>query len=274
MPDFGPPARRVTARRLTRDGVEGASETRYVPEEVPIALSYDGEPFAVLMATPGDIEDLAYGFSLTEGIVRTPDDISGLSKEVTPEGILVDLSLTKTARAARLLGRRRNIEGRSSCGICGIEQIHDAVRPLAPVSGRIALHITAVTRALDALDANQALNLETHAVHGAAFANTAGDIVALREDVGRHNALDKLIGALMREGVDRGQGFCIITSRCSYEMVDKATQAGILALVAISAPTALALRKAREAQLTLVALARRDGALLFEDPKGLLTGII
>ena len=233
---------------------------RAVPDEVAVGLSFDGRPHTVLMATPADIEDLARGFTLTEAVASAVDIISIEVRE-TDLGLLADVRLR--AGAANRKARPRTLEGRSSCGLCGVQRLLDAVRPLPKLGeGRPIAH-RAVQRALDALAEAQDLGRLTRATHAAAFAAADGRILLAREDVGRHNALDKLAGAMAVAGQDATAGFILVTSRCSFEMVEKAVRIGCPVLVAVSAPTDLAIRKAEEAGLTLIALARSDGHTVF-----------
>ncbi len=254
------------ARRSAEEWRHGRAEitqiTRVVPDEVAIGIAYDKRPHVVLMATPVEVEDLAVGFSLSEGIA-TAADIAGITVEERAEGIAVDVTLTPAARKRRATWRRRSMEGRSSCGLCGVERLDKALRPLPALADSLVVRRAAIGRALAGLEAAQPLGRETRAMHAAAWCEADGDILDLREDVGRHNALDKVIGAAAREGRDPAGAFLVVTSRCSYEMVEKAATAGVALLVAISAPTALAIRKAEEAGLTLVALARDDGHAIF-----------
>ncbi|NBU29224.1 MAG: formate dehydrogenase accessory sulfurtransferase FdhD [Caulobacteraceae bacterium] len=235
---------------------------RPLAEEAAVGILYDGRPHAVLMATPEDVEDLAIGFTLSERIASA-EQIAGVGLAVLEAGVQVDIRLTPAGARSRARSRVRSMEGRSSCGLCGVERLSAAVRPLGAVAASRPVSRTSIERALDALDEAQTLGRLTRAMHAAAFAGPEGELLIVREDVGRHNALDKLIGAVSRAGLDPGEGFCLITSRCSYEMVDKAAVAGFPVLVAISAPTALAIRKAQEANIALIALARADGAVLF-----------
>ena len=242
---------------------------RLAPEEAAIGLSYDGKPHVVLMGTPADVEDLAYGFTLTEGVAG-PGDIEAVTVTERPEGISVDIRLGPHARQAKSEARVRMLEGRSSCGLCGVQRLRQAVRALPAVGEGLSVERAAVQRALDGLDDLQPLGRATRATHAAAWCGADGVIGLVREDVGRHNALDKVIGAAGRAGLDPADAFLIVTSRCSYEMVEKAARAGVAVLVAISAPTALAVRKAEEAGLTLVALARADGHAVFTRPDRIL----
>ncbi len=233
---------------------------RPTPIETAIGLSYGRRPHTVLMATPQDVEDLAVGFTLTEGVADF-SEILDVSVQVAAEGILVDLRLAPSTRARSV--RPRTLEGRSSCGLCGVQRLADAVRPLPVVVSSTRFDPRAVQRAVAALGDRQPLGRLTRATHAAAFASAEGVLGLVREDVGRHNALDKLAGGLLRAGTDPAGGFVVVTSRCSFEMVEKTARIGCPMLVAISAPTDLAIRKAQEAGITLVALARDDGHTVF-----------
>ena len=240
-----------------------ASE-RAVAVEAPIEIAYGGQPFAVMMGTPADLEDFGFGFSLTEGIVERFADIRMVETRVDEDAARVAVTLTGDRMHAHL-ARRRAIAGRTGCGICGIEDLDHLPRP-RPGGVACAPSPAAVGRAVAALEGRQPLNALTRAVHAAAWVAQDGDIVLVREDVGRHNALDKCVGALMRGGVSPEGGFFLVTSRCSYEMVTKAAAFGASALVSVSAPTSLALRAAQAAGVYLLAVARADGALEFEGP--------
>lgn len=236
-----------------------------VAAEVPVAFAYNGTPFAVMMATPDDLEDFALGFSLSEGIVARPDELRIVAIETSLEGVSVELGIPAECAAALAL-RQRNLEGRSGCGICGTASIEAVLRPPASVGDGVAITVAALDRALRELHTRQPLNAATGATHAAAWAQADGRIVLVREDVGRHNALDKLIGAMTRAAIDPLHGFAVVTSRASYEMVMKAAQAGIPLLAAISAPTALAIALAENAGLTLVGFARDDGHSVYAHP--------
>jgi FdhD protein len=254
-----PPVTEVRPARQWRAGADQAIE-RPLADEAPVGILYDGRPHAVLMATPAEVEDLAVGFTLSERIAGI-DQIADVAAEVVAEGVQVDVRLTAGGRAGRARARARTMEGRSSCGLCGVQRLAAAVRPLEALADGPTIPSGAIARAFEALEGQQALGRLTRAAHAAALADADGTLLLVREDVGRHNALDKLIGAAARTGVTGP--LCLVTSRCSYEMVEKAAVAGFPILAAISAPTALALRKAEESNLTLIALARADGFTVF-----------
>ncbi len=259
-----------TARRngLVRSG------SRIVPEEVPIAFSYGGTSHAVMMGTPADIEDFAVGFSLTEGIITDMSEIAAIEPIEDEQGIDVQITLVDDAADALRL-RRRHMAGPVGCGLCGIESIEQAVRKVPDVSP-VGLTLTHkdIVRAVALLNEAQPLHRETHAVHGAGFYIPSEGLLAVREDVGRHNALDKLCGAVIRSGHNGSEGVVAVTSRLSVEMVQKAAILGSSVLVAISAPTALAIRTADEAGMTLVALVRGDDFEIFTHPHRIITGSI
>jgi FdhD protein len=243
-------------------GGTAVAGTRTVAEETPISFTYDGSSYAVMMATPGDLEDFAIGLSLTEGIIGNRGEIESL--EIVEEDIGIELRMRLAGpRGAALAERRRMLTGPVGCGLCGIESLAEAVRPVPAVSGGIVTRPADIFTALDAVQAAQGLNRQTHAVHAAAFWMPESGLVALREDVGRHNALDKLIGALVRADGSAADGVIVVTSRLSVELVQKAAMAGAPVLVAVSAPTALALRTAEAAGITVVAVARSDGFEVF-----------
>lgn len=239
---------------------------RATPVEVAVGLSFDGRPHTVLMATPGDYEDLALGFTVSEAIAQTAD-VEAIEVREVADGVLVDLRLAPSAPRKR--GRPRALEGRSSCGLCGVQRLADAMRPLPFVESARRFAPEAVQRAVRELSAGQALGRETRATHAAAFAAPDGRVTLIREDVGRHNALDKLGGAMLRAGGDLEAGFVVVTSRCSFEMVEKTARFAIPMIVAVSAPTELAIRRAEEAGVTLVALARDDGHTVFSHARRL-----
>ena len=248
-------------RETWRDGV--ASEgMRLIPEETPLALTYNGGTYAVMMGTPQNLEDFAVGFSLDEGIIKSVDDIKSLDIVRLDDGIELRMWLT-AEDAARIGERRRHVAGPTGCGICGIESIAEAVRPAATVPHGQTFTPEQIMAAMQAIAPLQSINLQTRAVHAAAYWSPAGHIVALREDVGRHNALDKLAGALARARTDTRDGLVLLTSRVSVEMVQKAAAIGAPVMVAVSAPTALAVRTAEAAGITLIAIARQDGFEIF-----------
>ncbi|MCB8823063.1 formate dehydrogenase accessory sulfurtransferase FdhD [Microvirga rosea] len=238
------------------------SVERFVPAEEPVNIVYAGMPFAVMMASPADLEDFAVGFSLTEGVIGQVDDIRSIHIEREERGIKIMMDLSSERLHAHL-ARKRALAGGTGCGLCGIEDL-DALPKARPVSGHApSLSPEHVLKALAALEVNQPLNEATHAVHAAAWADLGGNVCAVREDVGRHNALDKLIGALLRSSTPPNEGFFIMTSRCSYELVEKVASFGGRTLVTISAPTSLALERARLHDMTLIALARHDTMTVF-----------
>jgi FdhD protein len=246
---------------------QGAADgNRVIPEETAIAFTYDGGSYAVMMATPQNLEDFALGFSITERLVSAPADIRQLDIVEHDAGIELRMWLTEP-RAAALSERRRHLAGPTGCGLCGIESLDEAVRPPVRVRGGKSFTPTEIMRALEMLGPRQELNRQTRAVHAAAFWRPDTGLAAVREDVGRHNALDKLAGALMRDSVPGQSGMVLLTSRVSVEMVQKTAAIGAPLIVAVSAPTALAVRTAETAGITLVAIARSDGFEVFTHPR-------
>ncbi|MBS0532858.1 MAG: formate dehydrogenase accessory sulfurtransferase FdhD [Proteobacteria bacterium] len=239
---------------------------RAIAEETAVAFTYNGTSYAVMMATPQDLEDFAVGFTVTEGIVTAPDEIEHLEVLELEAGIELQMRLTE-ARAGALAARRRHLAGPTGCGLCGIESLTEAMRPLSPLADHVAVSPRDIMRAIGALSDLQVINQQTRAVHGAAFYRPVEDSLVMREDVGRHNALDKLCGALLRDNISRQSGFALVTSRLSIEMIQKAVVVGIPILVAVSAPTALAVKAAEAAGMTLVAVARADGFEVFTHPQ-------
>ncbi|MDO8863803.1 formate dehydrogenase accessory sulfurtransferase FdhD [Haliea sp. E1-2-M8] len=235
-----------------------------IAQEIPVALVYNGLSHAVMMATPADLEDFALGFSLTEGILAHPGELYGLDVVAGEEGISINMEIF-TQRWVELKQHRRNLVGRTGCGLCGTESLAQAIRPVASVVAP-DLHDAAIQRALAALPCHQPLQASTGASHGAAWCSAQGEILLVREDVGRHNALDKLIGALRRRGEQLATGFVLVSSRASYEMVHKSCAVGIGALVAISAPTSLAIDRARHAGQLLVGFARPGRHVIYHRP--------
>ncbi|CAO3358224.1 formate dehydrogenase accessory sulfurtransferase FdhD [Azospirillum melinis] len=241
---------------------EGADVEWQVPEETAVAFEYNGRSHAVMMATPADLEDFALGFSLAEEIVGTAADIEKIAVRETPLGFVVNLTVDPL-RLLRGSLRSRSMEGRSGCGLCGVDSLVHAVREPRKIETSLEVDPAAVAAAFRALPDHQPMNRANRSVHAAAWCAPDGAIRLAREDVGRHNALDKLIGAVVRSGADPATGFVVMTSRCSFELVQKTAAVGIPLLATISAPTALALELARNANLTLGALSRRDTVILF-----------
>lgn len=216
-----------------------------------------------MMATPEDFKDFALGFSLSERIIKTPEEIENISVVDDKKGVIVNVTIPEE-RHIELIKRRRGMTGWTGCGLCGVESLEDAVPELpAPVKDNLRIAPQAVYSAFDNLHPHQPEKQATGAVHAAAWCHPDGGIIIVREDVGRHNALDKLIGAMHLKEMDFQDGFCLITSRCSYEMLQKTAQAGIPLLAAISAPTALAVEMAETAGVTLIALARKENFTVF-----------
>lgn len=239
----------------------------YLADETAVALVYNGISHAVMMASPTDLADFALGFSLTEGIVQHPDEIYDLEVVQQSQGIELQLTIS-SQRLLALKQRRRNLTGRTGCGLCGAESLRQAMRPIQRLPNRSAIGDHAIQQAVSELENLQPLQAQTGACHGAAWCDRKGHIQCVREDVGRHNALDKLIGALRNNAVDTAEGFVLISSRASYEMVQKAVAAGIGTLVAVSAPTALALEYAQQANLQLVGFARSQRHVTYHLPAG------
>ena len=239
---------------------------RAVPIEAPVAIEYNGIGYAVMMGTPTDLEDFVTGFTISEGLASA-HEIAVPQVTATEGGWIVRLNLP-TRSMPRILERARTRVSESGCGICGIDSIAAALAPLPKVTARINVSRTAVARALNSLGDYQLLGRATGATHAAAFCSVGGDILLVREDVGRHNALDKLIGALARGGISPATGFVLLSARCSQELVEKTVRAGFAMLFTISAPTSLAIDRAREAGLTLGVLARNDSVLIAHDPHG------
>ena len=260
-------------REIAWRGGRTISTSRLVAEESAIALTYNGSTHAVMIGTPADLEDFGVGFSLTEGVVQSADEIESIDVVELDDGIELRMWLAPE-KAARINERRRHIAGPTGCGICGLESIAEAVRPVAIVPQGRTFSPHAIMAAMAAVSPLQALNIETRSVHAAAFWTPAHGIVALREDVGRHNALDKLAGHLALDGLSAADGIVLLTSRVSVEMVQKTASMGAPLLVAISAPTALAVRMADAAGITLCAIARSDGFEVFTHPQRIAADLL
>lgn len=266
-------SRDFSVRKLEFSGREDRELLRSIPIEAPIAIEVCGIGYAVMMATPSDLRDYALGFALAEGLADRPQDVTDIDTHWVESGdragggwiLRIGLSPEKADGA---FARARKRVSESSCGLCGVENIEQVLRPLPPITSRIATSRAAISRALSELKGHQLLGQATSAVHAAALCAPDGHIVRVREDVGRHNALDKLIGALAADDIAPSSGFILLTARCSYELVEKTVRAGCPMLVTISAPTSLAIERAAGAGLTLVTLARADSALIVCDAPG------
>ncbi len=262
---------RTVDRQIWRDGRISAG-ARAIPEETAVALTYNGGTYAVMMATPQNLRDFAIGFSLSEGTVLSAEDIESFEIVELDDGIELRMWLAQS-RADRLSERRRHIAGPTGCGLCGIDSIAEAVRPAAIVAPGQSFSSREIMTAMQSIPPLQTINIETRAVHAAAFWTPARGIVALREDVGRHNALDKLAGALAQDKTSASEGIVLLTSRVSVEMVQKTAAMGAPVMVAVSAPTALAVRMADAAGITLAAIARADGFEIFTHPNRIDFGV-
>jgi FdhD protein len=245
--------RNVSVQSWQREQLRSGSD--HIAVELPVALTYNRLSHVVMMATPADLEDFALGFSLTEGIIGSPTDL--LATKVLPRDGGMEVAMTiSEAWFDRLATQRRNLTGRTGCGLCGAERIEQALRYPAAVADSLRISHGAIELALQSLQQHQPLQALTGASHAAAWCGPAGEILLLREDVGRHNALDKLLGALARQAFDPSTGFVLVSSRASYEMVYKTAVMGVQLLVAVSAPTTLAIEFAERCGLSLVGFAR------------------
>lgn len=251
-------SRTVPVERLTPAGA--LPDERTLPVEMPVAVEYNGVGYAVMMATPADLDDFAIGFSLSERIVDSASEVHAIDAHETPQGIVLRITIAQE-RTHAMLERVRVRVSESSCGLCGLENLEQVARPLPPISARLDVPTAAIFAALEALSDHQPLNKATGGAHAAAFCAPDGTILHAREDVGRHCALDKLLGALAKANVAPTSGFILLSSRCSYELVEKTAIAGCQMLVTISTATTLASDRAKAAGLTLIALARRDAML-------------
>ena len=257
----------VTVDRWVRGST--VHTTDRVAEEVPVALLYNGEPHVVMLATPHDLEDLARGFSLSEELVDAPDEIRGIEVRTAQDSAEVRIAIA-WERFPELLRRRRNLTGRTGCGLCGSETLEQTVRTQKQVGTGVTVSVGQLHAAIEQLPAHQILNASTGSVHAAAWVIPGSGIACLREDVGRHNALDKTLGALVHTGADLEGGFMMVTSRASYEMVQKAATMGVTFMAALSAPTSFAIRHAQRCGLTLVAFARAERHVVYANGQRLV----
>lgn len=257
-----PGAREVTASTLSFASHEAKETRRALAVEIPLELVFGTIPYAVMMVTPDDLEDFVTGFALTEGVIERAYDIRSIEIESHPKGLRARIDLVPEKLSAHL-ARKRAMTGRTSCGVCGVEDLDALPRTAKTVTGATPISDQAIERALHSLDLHQPLNDVTRAVHAAAWFRRDGEFLLAREDVGRHNALDKTVGAMLRSDTNPSDGFLVITSRASYEMVEKTARFGASTLIAISAPTSLAVERAFALGITLYAIARADGAMKF-----------
>ena len=256
----------ASTTRIARRANGTAAAARTVPEETPVALSFAGTTHAVMMASPADLEDFALGFSLTEGIIATSEEIESVEVEDHGAGVDIQIRLKDEANT-KFQARRRRLAGPVGCGLCGIESIDEALRSVQHIGrSRLTFAAQQIIEAVRLLAKAQPMHAETGAVHAAGFYVPGKGIAAAREDVGRHNALDKLAGALAKAGIDGASGAVVVTSRVSVEMVQKTAAIGAPVIIAVSAPTALAIRTAEEAGMTLVALVRGEEFDIFTHP--------
>lgn len=256
--------------RVRAGAIAPGAEADHLAEETPVALEFNGISHATMLATPADLEDFAVGFALSEGIIDSVADVRGIDVLPQCDGIVVQLEIS-SACEARLKSRRRAMAGRTGCGLCGVETLPEVLRPVDPVPAGAPLAIGAVLRAMGDMRARQTLHDLTGATHAAGWAGADGAVALVREDVGRHNALDKLVGALARQAVDAGGGMVLVSSRASFEMVQKTASAGVGVLAAVSAPTALAVRLADIAGIALLGFMRRDDATLYSHPERIIS---
>ncbi len=270
-PPPGPEGELLTVPATRWSGGVSAPVTEEVIEETPVAIVYNRIPHVVMMATPKDLEDFALGFSISEELIPSREDLLDVRVERYSQGVELTVTVTESCEAV-IAGRSRRLAGRTGCGICGADSIAAVVRPVHRVPAGGPLSPAAIARAFEALANLQVLNRASGAVHAAGWATRDGSILLAREDVGRHNALDKLVGAVLRAGLDATEGFVVVTSRASFEMVQKATLLGAPLLAAISGPTGLAVRLATESGLTLVGFARGDRLTVYSGPERITAG--
>lgn len=267
MNDVPSPTSRVDCVARRQDQTTRAS--RVIPEETPVAFTYGGSTHAVMMATPADLEDFAFGFALTEGLIDALPEADEVEIVASDAGVEVRTWLAG-GRQAAYAERRRSMAGPTGCGLCGIESLEAATRSLPTLDNRLTVRADALIEAMERLPALQKINQETRAVHAAAFWQPATGFLIVREDVGRHNALDKLAGALLRQGLTASQGVILMTSRVSVELIQKAARIGAPIIAAVSAPTALAVRNAEKCGMTLVAVVRGRDFEIFTYPERIL----
>lgn len=263
---YAGPLLELQARRW-EDGTR-SDRVETVAEETPVALVYNGIPHAVMMATPQDLEDFALGFSMTEELIASPADLQRVECVRYSQGIEIQIQVSPE-REAEIAARTRRLTGRTGCGICGADSVASVLKTLHPVSAAVTIREDAVQSAMASLASHQTLNAAAGAVHAAGWAGLTAGIEVVREDVGRHNALDKLIGALLRRGTEPASGFVVVTSRASFEMVQKTTLFGAPLMAAVSGPTGLAIRIAQRAGLTLVGFARGSRHTVYTHPERL-----
>jgi len=260
-----------TSREVEVEREQGGTRERttdWVAEERPVSLLYQGIPHVVMMASPADLEDLGVGFTLSEGIVEHAGEIHSVEMIDKADALAVSVHIS-SERFSALLRRQRNLTGRTGCGLCGVENVEDAVRNPDPVRGGVQVTRAELHAELARLHTRQPLNMSTGSVHAAAWALPGKGIQLVREDVGRHNALDKVIGALVRAKIDCAEGYFIITSRASFEMVQKTAMVGVSLVAAVSAPTSFAIEIAVKTGVTLVGFARADRHVIYSHPERL-----
>ncbi|WP_059377923.1 formate dehydrogenase accessory sulfurtransferase FdhD [Achromobacter sp. PD1] len=268
-PPSRPDCTQVQVTRVRGGALVPGVEADSVAEETPVALEFNGISHATMLATPADLEDFAVGFALSEGIIDGVSDVRGIDLLPQCDGIVVQLEIS-TACEVRLKSRRRAMAGRTGCGLCGVETLPEVLRPVAPVTNGSPVRIQAVLAAMREMRARQALHDITGATHAAGWAGADGTVALVREDVGRHNALDKLVGALARQAMHAGDGIVVVSSRASFEMVQKTAAAGVAVLASVSAPTALAIRLAQDANVSLLGFLRGDDATLYTHPSRII----
>lgn len=266
FPSSRPDSVAAQVTRVRAGAIAPDAEGDRLAEETPVALEFNGISHATMLATPADLEDFAVGFSLSEGIIDGMADVRGIDVLPQCDGIVVQIEIS-SAREARLKSRRRAMAGRTGCGLCGVETLPEVLRPVTPVPAGAPLPVSAVLRAMRDMRARQALHDLTGATHAAGWADASGAVALVREDVGRHNALDKLVGALARQALPAAHGVVLVSSRASFEMVQKTAAAGVGILAAVSAPTALAVRLADSAGIALLGFLRNDDATLYSHPE-------